>query len=104
MTDEVTGAESATAAPAEKIVNFDAGETLGKDKIVLKRPFQLGGVIYREIPFREPTGADVELHLNSKGGNALALLTALTGLPVAALTQMYAGDFAALDRAVGKHL
>ena len=84
-------------AEVSAVVNFDAGEKLGMDKIVLRRPFQYQGVIYREITFREPNGADVEKFLNAKGGvDTLAMFTALTGVPVLALREMYAADYAAL--------
>jgi hypothetical protein len=106
---EETGSNTSEAkageAPPRKIVDFDANEGLGTDEIELKRPFKFGGVVYTRISFREPTGADVEKFLNGKGTvDSWALFTALTGVPVLALQQMYAGDYSALDRAVGKHL
>lgn len=102
--NEIVAGEAVQAAEVAPI-NFDAGEKLGMDKIVLRRPFQYQGVIYREITFREPNGADVEKFLNAKGGvDTLAMFTALTGVPVLALREMYAADYAALDRALGKHL
>jgi hypothetical protein len=106
MADETSATEGAAEAPAPvKIVDFDANEGLGTDEIELKRPFKFGGVVYTRISFREPTGADVEKFLNGKGTvDSWALFTALTGVPVLALQQMYAGDYSALDRAVGKHL
>ena len=93
------------AVEAAAVIDFDAGEKLGTDRVILRRPFKYDGKIYREIEFREPTGADVEKFLNGKGAvDTLAMFTALTGVPVLALRQMYAGDYAALDHALGKHL
>lgn len=103
MTDDAQQAATPSAAP--KIVNFDAGEKFDGETITLIRPFQLGGVVYSEVALRIPTGADYERYTKSDAKpDTFGLLTAFTGLPVAALQTMCSADVRALDFALGKLL
>lgn len=104
MTDDVQQA-AAPVATTPKIVNFDAGESFDGQTIALARPFQLGGVVYSTITLRIPTGADYERYTKADvKPDTFGLLTAFTGVPVAALQAMSSADVRALDFALGKLL
>lgn len=104
MADEANTTDLAASAEP-KITNFDAGEKFDGKIIPLTSPFQLGGVVYTAATLRIPTGADYEQY--TKAGakpDTFGMLTAFTGIPVAALQVMASVDVKTLDFALGKLL
>lgn len=102
MADEANTTDEAPAA-APKIVNFDAGEKFDGEVVTLKRPFQLGGAVYTTVTLRTPTGDDYDRYTKADAKlDTFGLLTAFSGLPIAALQAMASVDVKALDVALGK--
>jgi hypothetical protein len=103
--DDAANMAEATAPAEPKIVNFDAGEKFDGQVVTLTRPFQLGGVVYTSATLRIPTGADYERYTKADAKpDTFGMLTAFTGLPVAALQAMASADVKTLDFALGKLL
>ena len=94
------------AAQDKQLVNLDAKETFGPDVISLKQPFTLGGIAYREIRLRWPTGADIVKYFKDKNTaeEMDAFCADLAGMSVATLNAMYAQDKRAIVVRVGEHM
>lgn len=102
MTEE-TSAE--VAQDEAKIVDFDAGESFDGETIKLSRPFKLGGVVYKDVTLRVPSGADYERYTKKDAQvDTFGLLTAFAGLKLEVLQKMASKDLRTLDLALGKLL
>jgi hypothetical protein len=94
MAEEAKKDEKKEAAPpAPRVVDFDAGETWGKETIPLGRPFKIDGVTHHGIELRVPSGLDLARHRDS-GGTLVDFAIGLSTLDAKVFNAMHAKDLA----------
>ena len=82
----------------------DADKGWGLEAFALKHPFRFGGVEFKTVEVRVPSGADIEAYIKSPERGLRVLAAKLVDADAKVLDAMHGSDYSRLLAAMGEFI